>query len=59
MAMNEEGSKIRELDRNDRLRVLAELRKHPHPLTNRSESLDNIVNGQVASDMEVNVQDAV
>ena len=61
MAMDEEGSKIRELDRYDRLRILTELQKHPHPLphplTHQSDSLYNIVNGQVVS--EVTVQDAV
>ena len=55
----EEGSKMRELDRDDRLRILTELRKHSHPLTHPSDSLYNIVNGQVVSETEVNVQDAV
>ena len=55
----EEGSKRRELDRDDRLRILTELRKHSHPLTHPSDSLYNIVNGQVVSETEVNVQDAV
>ena len=55
----EEGSKRRELDRDDRLRILTELRKHSHPLTHPSDSLYNIVNGQVVSEIEVNVQDAV
>ena len=59
MAMDEEGSEIRELDRYDRLRILTELRKHPHPLTHQSDSLYNIVNGQVVSETKVNVQDAV
>ncbi len=61
MAMDEEGSKIRELNRGDRLRILTELRKHPHPLTHPSDSLYNIVNGQdlVVSETRVNVQDAV
>ena len=59
MAMEEEGSEIRELDRDDRLRILTELRKHPHPLTHQSDSLYNIVNGQVVSETKVNVQDAV
>ena len=59
MTMDEEGSEIRELDRDDRLRILKELRKHPHPLTHQSDSLYNIVNGQVVSEMKVNVQDAV
>ena len=60
MAMDEEGSEIRELDR-DRLRILTELRKHPHPLTHQSDSLYNIVNanGQIVSETTVNVQDAV
>ena len=58
--MDEEGSEIRELDRpGDRLRILTELRKHPHPLTHQSDSLYNIVNGQVVSETKVNVQDAV
>ena len=55
----EEGSKRPELDRDDRLRILIELRKHSHPLTHPSDSLYNIVNGQVVSETEVNVQDAV
>ena len=55
MAMDEEGSKIPELDRDDRLRVLTELRKHPQPLTQQSDSLYNIVNGQVVSETELNV----
>ena len=59
MAMGEEGSEIRELDRDYRLRILTELRKHPHPLTHQSDSLYNIVNGQVVSETNVNVQDAV
>ena len=64
--MDEEGNEIRELDRDDRLRILTELRKHPHPLTHprthQSDSLYivyNIVNGQVVSETRVNVQDAV
>ena len=57
--MDEEGSEIRELGRDDRLRILTELRKHPHPLTHQSDSLYNIVNGQVVSETKVNVQDAV
>ena len=56
--MDEEGIKIRELDRDDRLRILTELRKHPHPLTHQSDSLYNIVNGQVVSETKVTVQDA-
>ena len=59
MAMDEEGCKRRELDRYDRLQILTELRKHPHPRTHQSDSLYNIVNGQVVSETEVNVQDAV
>ena len=60
--MDEEGNAIRELDRDDRLRILIELRKHPHPLTHQFDSLYsvyNIVNGQVVSETRVNVQDAV
>ena len=38
---------------------MTELRKHPHPRTHQSDSLYNIVNGQVVSETEVNVQDAV
>ena len=57
--MDEEDSEIRELDRDDRLRILRELRKHPHPLTHQSDSLYNIVNGQVVSETKVNLQDAV
>ena len=59
MAMAEEGSKRRELDRYERIQILTELRKHPHPRTHQSHSLYNIVNGQVVSETEVNVQDAV
>ena len=66
MAMDEEGNEIQELERDDRLRILTELRKHPqpltHPLTHQSDSLYivyNIVNGQVVSETRVNVQDAV
>ncbi len=55
----EEGGKRQELDRQDRQRILDELRRHSHPLTNQSASLYNIVNGQVASANDVNVQDAV
>ena len=57
MKHKEEGSKRRELDRDDRLRILTELRKHSHPLTHPSDSIYNIVNGQVVSETEVNVQD--
>ena len=59
MTIDEEGTTRRELDRDDRLRILTELRKHPHPLTHQSESLYNIVNGQVVSETKVNVQDAM
>ena len=59
MAMDEEGSKRRELDRDYELRILTELRKHPHPLPHQSDSLYNIVNGQVVYETEVNMQDAV
>ena len=59
MAMDEEGSKRRELDQDERLQILTELRKHPHARTHQSDSLYNIVNGQVVSETEVNVQDAV
>ena len=57
--MDEEGSEIRELDREYGFRILTELRMHPHPLTHQSDSLYNIVNGQVVSETKVNVQDAV
>ena len=57
--MDEESSEILELDRDDRLRILTELRKHPHPLTHQSDSLYNIVNGQVVSETKVTVQDTV
>ena len=57
--MDEEGSKTRELDRYERLQILTELRKHPHPRTHQSDSLYNIVNGQVVSETKVTVQDAV
>ena len=59
MTIDEEGTTRRELDRDNRLRILTELRKHPHPLTHRSESLYNIVDGQVVSETKVNVQDAM
>ena len=59
MAVDDEGSEIRELDRDDRLRMCIELRKHPHPLTHQSDSLYNIVNRQVVSETKVNVHDAV
>ena len=59
MAMDNEGSKIRELDRDDKLRILTELRKHPHQLAHQSDTLYNIVNGQVVSETKVNVLDAV
>ena len=54
MAMDEEGRKIRELDRDGRLRILTELRKHPHTLTHQSDSLYTIVDGQVVSETKVN-----
>ena len=57
--MDEGGSKLRELDRDDRLRILTELRKHPHPLTHQSDSLYNILNGQFFSETKLNVQDSV
>ena len=38
---------------------MTELRKHPHPLTHQSDSLYNIMNGQVVSETKLNVQDAV
>ena len=59
MSMDEEGSKRQELDRYYWLRILTELRQHPHPLTHQSVSLYNIMNGQVGSETKVNVQDAV
>ena len=59
MAMVKEDSKIWELELDDRLRTLTKLRKHSHPLTNQSDSLYNIVNGQAVSETEVNVLDAV
>ena len=59
MTIDEEGTTRRELDRDDRLRILTELRKHPHPLTHQSESLYNVVDGQVVSETKVNVQDAM
>ena len=55
MAMDEEGNEIRELDRDDRLRILTELRKYPH----QSDSLYTIVNGHVVSETKLTVQDAV
>ena len=57
--MDEEASEIRELDRDDRLQFLIELLKHPHPLTHQSDSLYNIVTGQVVSETKVTVNDAM
>ena len=55
----EAASKRQELDRYNRLWILSELRMHSHPLTHQSDSLYNIVNGQVGAETEVNVQGAV
>jgi hypothetical protein len=55
----EEWEKRQELDKQDRQRLLDELRRHSHPLTDQSASLYNIVNGLVASTNDVNVQDAI
>ena len=55
----EECNSRREIDRDNRLRVLTELRKHSHPLTHKSNLMFNIVNGQVVSETGVNVHDAV
>jgi hypothetical protein len=54
----EEGGKRRRLDCDDRELIAAELSKHSHPLSVKSDVLYNIVNGQVAP-KEVNVEDAL
>ena len=59
MAIDEEGSEIRKLDRYNCLWILSELRKPSHPLTHQSDSLYNIVNGQVVSETKVYVQDVL
>ena len=41
----EVDSKRRELDRDDMIQILTDLRIHSYPLTHHSDSLDNIVNG--------------
>ena len=55
----EQGEKRQELDKKDRQKILDELWRHSHPLNDRSESLYNIVTGQVASTDDVNVHDAI
>ena len=45
----EEGGTRKELDEQNRQRILDELLNHSHPLTHLSASLYNINNGQVAS----------
>jgi len=47
------------LDKQDRQRILDELRKYSQPLKDHSASLYNIVNGKVAYTKGVNVHDAV
>ena len=55
----EQVDKRPELDKEDRQKILDELWRHFHPLNDRSESLYNIVTGQVASTDDVNVHDAI
>ena len=55
----EGGEKRRRLDCGDRQRILNELETLSHPLYVDSEFLYNIVNGRVAANNDVNVQDAV
>ena len=43
------GIRQRKLDMDDRQRIRDELQIHSHPLTDHSDILYNIVNGQVAS----------
>jgi len=47
------------LDKQDRQRIVDELRKYSHPLTDHFASLYNIVNGKVAYTNDVNVHDAI
>ena len=44
---------------DDRRKIVDELQKHSHPLTDHSDILYNIVNGQLASAENVNVRDAI
>ncbi|MEE8115221.1 MAG: hypothetical protein V3T23_12820, partial [Nitrososphaerales archaeon] len=56
----EEGKKRRELDADDRRRILLELSNVSHPLENHSPHLYNIANGRIAPrEAEVNVEDSV
>lgn len=54
----EEGTRRRQLDKEDRDRILSEFQKHAHPLTDTSTDLMNIVNRQVANE-QINVADSV
>ncbi len=55
----EEGANRWELNKQERQRILVELQKHSHPLTDLAVSLYNINNRQVATQNTVNVQDSV
>ena len=56
----EEGRKRREMDADDRRRILLELSKMSHPLENQSPHLYNIANGRFAPpEAEVNVAESV
>ena len=54
----EEGKGRRELDAEDRAKILRALWENSHPLTTETTTLYHIINGQVA-DGKVNVQDAL
>ena len=55
----EEGKKRREMDADDRYRILLELSRTSHPLENQSPHLYNIVNGAFASpEAKVNVAES-
>ena len=54
----EEGKGRRELDADDRAKILRVLHDNSHPLTTEITTLYHIMNGQVA-DEKVNVQDAL
>ncbi|KAJ8392658.1 hypothetical protein AAFF_G00073320 [Aldrovandia affinis] len=54
----EEGKGRRELDAEDRVKILRVLWENSHPLTTETTTLHHITNGQVA-DGKVNVQDAL
>ena len=56
----EEGKKRRELDADDRRRILFQLSTVSHPLENHSPHLYNIANGRIFNpEAEVNVEDSI